>query len=62
MNNFHLGFGLAAIGMFIGLVVFMVTRSKNLGLAGTIVVNPLSPPRRKRSSQFWVWVSLFWLP
>ncbi|MGG4393850.1 peptide MFS transporter [Paenibacillus thiaminolyticus] len=48
MNNFHLGFGLAAIGMFIGLVVFMVTRSKNLGLAGTIVVNPLSPAEKKK--------------
>lgn len=48
MNNFHLGFGLAAIGMFIGLVVFMVTRSKNLGLAGTIVVNPHSPAEKKK--------------
>lgn len=48
MNNFHLGFGLAAIGMFIGLVVYMVTRSKNLGLAGTIVVNPLSPAEKKK--------------
>lgn len=48
MNNFHLGFGLAAIGMFIGLVVYWVTRSKNLGLAGTIVVNPLSPAEKKK--------------
>ncbi|GAC41746.1 peptide MFS transporter [Paenibacillus popilliae] len=48
MNNFHLGFALAAIGMFIGLVVFMVTRSKNLGLAGTVVVNPLSPAEKKK--------------
>ncbi|CAH8772924.1 peptide MFS transporter [Paenibacillus dendritiformis] len=48
MNNFHLGFGLAAIGMFIGLVVYLVTRSKNLGLAGTIVVNPLSPAEKKK--------------
>lgn len=48
MNNFHLGFGLAAIGMFIGLVMFMVTRSKNLGLAGTVVVNPLSPAEKKK--------------
>ncbi|MDU5142484.1 MAG: peptide MFS transporter [Paenibacillus dendritiformis] len=48
MNNFHLGFGLAAIGMFIGLAVYAATRSKNLGLAGTVVVNPLSPAEKKK--------------
>ncbi|BFH16800.1 peptide MFS transporter [Paenibacillus melissococcoides] len=48
MNNFHLGFGLAAIGMFLGLAVYVATRSKYLGLAGTIVVNPLSPAEKKK--------------
>ncbi|MBG9793300.1 peptide transporter [Paenibacillus dendritiformis] len=48
MNNFHLGFGLAAVGMFIGLAVYVATRSKYLGLAGTIVVNPLSPAEKKK--------------
>lgn len=48
LKNFHLGFGLAAIGMFLGLVVFMITKPKNLGLAGTIVVNPLSPTEKKK--------------
>lgn len=49
MKNFHLGFGLAAVGMFLGLVVFMATRSKNLGLAGTIVANPMSPAEKKKA-------------
>lgn len=39
--NYHLGFSLAAIGMFLGLIVFLVTRKKYLGLAGTYVANPL---------------------
>ncbi len=47
--NFHLGFGLAAIGMFIGLVTFVVTKKKNLGLAGTNVPNPLSPQKKKKT-------------
>lgn len=47
--NFHLGFGLAAIGMFVGLVTFVVTKKKNLGLAGTNVPNPLSPQKRKKT-------------
>ncbi|WP_203364505.1 peptide MFS transporter [Bacillus sp. REN10] len=46
--NFHLGFGIAAIGMFIGLVVFVTTKKKNLGLAGTYVTNPLAPEEKKK--------------
>lgn len=46
--NFHLGFSLAAIGMFFGLVMFLLTKKKNLGLAGTQVPNPLKPEERKR--------------
>ncbi|RDI41872.1 peptide MFS transporter [Falsibacillus pallidus] len=45
--NFHLGFGLAAIGMFLGLVVFMITKKKNIGLAGSYVSNPLAPKEKK---------------
>ncbi|SEG25741.1 MULTISPECIES: peptide MFS transporter [unclassified Paenibacillus] len=48
MKNFHLGFGLAAIGMFLGLVLFVLTKKKNLGLAGTIVANPMSPAEKKK--------------
>ncbi|MCD7033841.1 peptide MFS transporter [Metabacillus sp. GX 13764] len=39
--NYHLGFGLAAIGMFLGLIVFMATKKKNIGNAGNEVPNPL---------------------
>lgn len=46
--SFHLGFGIAAVGMFIGLLVFIFTKKKNLGLAGTIVHNPLSPAEKKK--------------
>ena len=47
-TSFHLGFGVAAIGMFFGLVMFVVTKKKNLGLAGTQVANPLAPGEKKR--------------
>ena len=47
-TSFHLGFGVAAVGMFIGLVVFIVTKKKNLGLAGTQVPNPLAPEEKKK--------------
>ncbi|MDH5163591.1 peptide MFS transporter [Heyndrickxia oleronia] len=46
--GFHLGFACAAVGMFIGLVVFLVTKKKSLGLAGTFVANPLSPTEKKK--------------
>ncbi|UHA71763.1 peptide MFS transporter [Paenibacillus sp. 481] len=46
--GFHMGFGLAAVGMLLGLAVFMLTKKKNLGLAGTIVANPLSQAEKKK--------------
>jgi proton-dependent oligopeptide transporter, POT family len=46
--NFHLGFGVAAIGMFVGLVVFVITRKKYLGLAGSVVPNPLRKEEKGR--------------
>ncbi|MEK4027152.1 MULTISPECIES: peptide MFS transporter [Bacillaceae] len=46
--NFHLGFSLAAIGMFLGLVVFAVTKKTRLGLAGTYVPNPLTGEEKKK--------------
>lgn len=57
MNNFHLGFSIAAVGMFIGLVVYVVTRSKNLGLAGTIVRNPI-PAEQKKKLFTWIGIGL----
>ncbi len=47
-TSFHLGFGVAAVGMFFGLVMFVVTKKKNLGLAGTQVQNPLEQGEKKR--------------
>ncbi|MBD7938826.1 peptide MFS transporter [Cytobacillus sp. Sa5YUA1] len=47
-TSFHLGFGVAAVGMFVGLVTFQVTKKKYLGLAGTQVPNPLAPHEKKR--------------
>jgi proton-dependent oligopeptide transporter, POT family len=46
--NFHLGFGLAAIGMFVALLTYIFTQKKNLGLAGSVPTNPLSPTERKK--------------
>jgi POT family proton-dependent oligopeptide transporter len=57
MNNFHLGFSIAAVGMFIGLVVYVVTRTKNLGLAGTIVRNPI-PAEKKKKLFTWIGIGL----
>ncbi|HLO13044.1 MAG TPA: peptide MFS transporter, partial [Pseudoneobacillus sp.] len=48
VGNFHLGFSIAAVGMFFGLIMFTVTKKKNLGLAGTMVSNPLSPSEKKK--------------
>lgn len=46
--NFHLGFGIAAVGMFLGLVLFNLTKKKNLGLAGLQPANPLNPEEKKK--------------
>ncbi|WP_336992485.1 peptide MFS transporter [Bacillus toyonensis] len=46
--NFHLGFGVAAIGMMVGLLFFVLTRKKNLGLAGAQIPNPLTASERKK--------------
>ncbi|MDO3409951.1 peptide MFS transporter [Saccharibacillus sp. CPCC 101409] len=46
--NYHLGFSLAAIGMLAGLLVFLFTRKKMLGLAGVNVPNPLTAEERGR--------------
>lgn len=46
--NFHLGFGIAAVGMLLGLIIYMMTKKKNLGLAGAYVANPLPKNERKK--------------
>ena len=47
-TSFHLGFGVAAVGMFLGLLMFVLTKKKSLGLAGTQVPNPLQPSEKKK--------------
>jgi proton-dependent oligopeptide transporter, POT family len=50
--NFHAGFAIAAVGMFLGLLMFVLTKKKNLGLAGTIVPNPLPSSEKKKVFTF----------
>ncbi len=51
-DNFHLGFAIAAVGMFAGLLIFILTKKKNLGLAGTVIANPLSATEKKKTFTF----------
>ena len=48
--GFHVGFAAAAVGMFLGLVVYVVTNKRFLGLAGLSVPNPLKKEEIKRLS------------
>ncbi|MBQ0140261.1 MAG: peptide MFS transporter [Kurthia sp.] len=41
-KSYHAGFSVAAVGMFIGLIMYKVTEKKNLGKAGLVPTNPLS--------------------
>jgi len=47
-ESFHLGFGAAAVGMFLGLLMFVLTKKKNLGIAGTYVPNPLTKAEKSK--------------
>src|SRR5699024_1608396 len=47
--NFHLGFGVAAIGMFIGLVTFVLTKKNFLSSVGSKAPNPLKPAEKKKT-------------
>ncbi|TDM04703.1 peptide MFS transporter [Macrococcus carouselicus] len=53
--GFHAGFAAAAIGMFIGLVIYILTAKKTLGLSGLNVPNPITAENRKKT---WMFVSL----
>ncbi|WP_339226287.1 peptide MFS transporter [Oceanobacillus sp. FSL K6-2867] len=46
--NFHLGFAIAAFGMFAGLVVYLLSRKKYFGLAGLQVPNPLKSEEKMK--------------
>ena len=47
-GSFHAGFSAAAVGMFVGLVVYVITRKKYLGTLGSEVPNPLSGDEKKK--------------
>ncbi len=47
--NFHLGFSIAAIGMFFGLITFIISKKNSLGLAGRNVPNPLTKSERSKT-------------
>ncbi|MEO4054967.1 peptide MFS transporter [Solibacillus sp. CAU 1738] len=47
-TNFHVGFAIAAVGMFVGLIVFLLTK-KNLGLAGAAPSNPMNAEEKKKA-------------
>ncbi|GGE33644.1 putative transporter YclF [Pullulanibacillus camelliae] len=46
--NYHLGFSMAAIGMALGLIFYVISGRKTLGEAGTKVPHPLSPKEKKQ--------------
>ncbi|RYG71481.1 peptide MFS transporter [Lentibacillus lipolyticus] len=46
--SFHYGFSLAAIGMVIGLIWYIITSRKTLGEAGRYVPNPISAAEKKK--------------
>lgn len=46
--NYHAGFSIAAIGMFLGLVMYKITEKKNLGMAGEKPTNPLNEAERAK--------------
>lgn len=50
--NFHAGFSVAAIGMAVGLVVYLLTSKRYLGDAGKIPPNPLTTPERRKFGLF----------
>lgn len=46
--NFHIGFSLAAIGMFIGLIWYIITSGRSLGQAGRYVPNPITSDEKTK--------------
>ncbi|MCE5096676.1 S-Cys-Gly-3M3SH uptake peptide MFS transporter [Staphylococcus devriesei] len=48
IKNFHAGFSIAAIGMALGLVWYMLFNKKNLGSVGMKPTNPLTSEEKRR--------------
>lgn len=47
--GFHYGFAVAAIGMFFGLIIFMLRSKQTLGLSGLDVPNPVTEADKKKT-------------
>lgn len=45
--GFHYGFGAAAFGMFLALIIYLIFNKKNLGLIGKRVPNPLTEEEKR---------------
>ncbi|MGU3126904.1 hypothetical protein ACVXZZ_10425 [Staphylococcus aureus] len=48
VKNFHGGFLIAAVGMALGLVWYVLFNRKNLGSVGMKPTNPLTPAEKKK--------------
>lgn len=51
-DNFHAGFSVAAIGMALGLIVYILTGKRDLGNAGKTPPNPLTAKEKKKFGLF----------
>ncbi|WP_312039641.1 peptide MFS transporter [Macrococcoides bohemicum] len=47
--GFHYGFAVAAVGMFFGLIIFMLRSKQTLGLSGLDVPNPVTEADKKKT-------------
>lgn len=47
--GFHYGFAVAAVGMFFGLIIFMLRSKQTLGLSGLDVPNPVTETDKKKT-------------
>ena len=50
--GFHYGFAVAAIGMFFGLIVYILRAKPTLGLSGTDIPNPVTPAEKKKTMMY----------
>lgn len=52
--NYHLGFSIAAIGMFFGLAVYYLQGKKTIGHIGETPTNPVLPAERKKLAMIFI--------
>ncbi|MBQ5153197.1 peptide MFS transporter [Macrococcoides caseolyticum] len=47
--GFHYGFAVAAVGMFFGLIIYVLRAKPTLGLSGLDIPNPITPEDKKKT-------------